>query len=193
MGLAGDYRLYYYNWGGGGGGGSGAARRLGATHSFSALENSSKPLRQGSTQRITIPRATKAMWKKKKKQLIGRVDTAYTKDGWVGKGWTDKPNIVAYFAPEFSDTTKIERPAPETFQYLLLFPAPCFVDISTFTFFTWIIIHLVHPPQFCITIIVSKFSWVLQSSQEKSKTIERLSLTYTANGKRQIRVENFSR
>ena len=31
--------------------------------------------------------------------------------------------------------------------------------------------HLVYPPEFCIT-IVSNFSWVLQSSQEKSKTID---------------------
>ena len=29
--------------------------------------------------------------------------------------------------------------------------------------------HLVYPPTFCIT-IVSNFSWVLQSPQEKSKT-----------------------
>ena len=42
--------------------------------------------------------------KKQQQQLIGRVDTAYIKDGWVGEGKTDKPIIVAYFAPEFSDT-----------------------------------------------------------------------------------------
>ena len=30
--------------------------------------------------------------------------------------------------------------------------------------------HLVYPPEFCIT-IVSNYSWVLQSSQEKSKTM----------------------
>ena len=30
--------------------------------------------------------------------------------------------------------------------------------------------HLVYPPKFCIT-VVSNFSWVLQSSQEKSKTM----------------------
>ena len=39
-----------------------------------------------------------------------------------------------------------------------------------FTTFTYIIMHLVYPPQFCIT-DVSNFSWVLQWSQEKSKTM----------------------
>ena len=39
-----------------------------------------------------------------------------------------------------------------------------------FIIFTKTIMHLVYPPKFCIT-IVSIFSWVLQSSQEKSKTI----------------------
>lgn len=39
-----------------------------------------------------------------------------------------------------------------------------------FTTFTYIIMHLVYPPKFCIT-DVSNFSWVLQWSQEKSKTM----------------------
>ena len=39
-----------------------------------------------------------------------------------------------------------------------------------FTIFTYTIMHLVYRPKFCIT-IVSNFPWVLQSSQEKSKTI----------------------
>ena len=39
-----------------------------------------------------------------------------------------------------------------------------------FTIFAQTIIHLVCPPKFCITIL-SNFSWVLQSSREKSKTM----------------------
>ena len=35
--------------------------------------------------------------------------------------------------------------------------------------------HLVYPPEFCIT-IVSNFSWVLQSFQEKSKTMVKQNL-----------------
>ena len=41
---------------------------------------------------------------------------------------------------------------------------------SQFAFFTYTIMHPVYPPKVCIT-VVSNFSWVLQSSQEKSKTI----------------------
>jgi len=45
----------------------------------------------------------------------------------------------------------------------------CFI----FTTFTQMIMHLVYPPKFCIT-HVSNFSWVLQWSQEKSKTMQNL-------------------
>ena len=39
-----------------------------------------------------------------------------------------------------------------------------------FTIFTQTMMNLVYPPKFCIT-IVSNFSWVLQSSQNQSKTM----------------------
>ena len=41
---------------------------------------------------------------------------------------------------------------------------------DVFTIFSQSIMRLVYPPKFCIT-IVPNFSWVLQSSQEKYKTM----------------------
>ena len=44
------------------------------------------------------------------------------------------------------------------------------INVGLFTIFTRTIMHLVYPAKFCIT-IVSSFSWVLESSLEKSKTM----------------------
>ena len=51
-----------------------------------------------------------------------------------------------------------------------------------FTTFTYIIMHLVYPQKFCIT-DVSNFSWVLQWSQEKSKTMLMQNLEGGGGGK----------
>ena len=49
-------------------------------------------------------------------------------------------------------------------------PPPPRVHSPLFTIFTKTIMYLVYPQKFCIA-IVSNLSWVLQSSQEKSKTM----------------------
>ena len=61
------------------------------------------------------------------------------------------------------------------------------VDYLPLAICTSPVIHLVRPLKLCVT-FVFHFSWVLQPSQEKLKTIEleRLSFTFVLDGKREF-------
>ena len=144
MGLACEYCLYYYNWRGGGGrGGFWRERSCKKIGSNSQLLRSWKFLQAPPPRKYPVhnnPASYEGYLKKEKKTTatINWESRHCVHKRRLGGGGCKQINQLSLHISlrDFQIPSKIEQPASETFQYLLLFPAPCFVDISTFTIFT---------------------------------------------------------